>query len=328
MTPSMRAVVCRRFGPPEDLDVAHVPSPPLSAGQVRIAVRACGVNFPDVLMIQGLYQLKPPFPFSPGLEVAGDIVEVAGNVRDLQVGQRVIATMMYGGFAEEVVVPATTVLPMPVEMSYEHGAGFPLVYGTSHVALTHRAQLKAGETLLVLGAAGGVGLTAVELGKHLGARVIAAASSPEKLELARSYGADELIDYTSENLRDRLNELTKGGGVDVIYDPVGGDIFDQALRRIAWEGRYLIIGFASGRIPSLPANIALLKNASIIGTFWGAYLQNDPGVIRASFAVLTDWYAAGVLKPHIHKVFALADAASALRQLIDRRAMGKVLLKT
>ena len=324
----MRAVVCHRFGPPEDLDVAHVPSPPLSAGQVRIAVRACGVNFPDVLMIQGLYQLKPPFPFSPGLEVAGDIVEVAGNVRDLQVGQRVMATMMYGGFAEEVVVPATTVLPMPVEMSYEHGAGFPLVYGTSHVALTHRAQLKAGETLLVLGAAGGVGLTAVELGKHLGARVIAAASSPEKLELARSYGADELIDYTSENLRDRLNELTKGRGVDVIYDPVGGDIFDQALRRIAWEGRYLVIGFASGRIPSLPANIALLKNASIVGTFWGAYLQNDPGVIRASFAVLTDWYAAGVLKPHIHKVFALADAASALRQLMDRRAMGKVLLKT
>jgi len=324
----MKAVLCHKFGSPEDLTLGDAPSPPLSAGQVKIAVRACGVNFPDVLMIQGLYQLKPPFPFSPGLEVAGDIIEVAGNVRDLQVGQRVMATMMYGGFAEEVVVPAATVLPMPVEMSYEHGAGFPLVYGTSHVALTHRAQLKAGETLLVLGAAGGVGLAAVELGKHLGARVIAAASSPEKLELARSYGADELIDYTSENLRERLNELTKGRGVDVIYDPVGGDIFDQALRRIAWEGRYLIIGFASGRIPSLPANIALLKNASIIGTFWGAYLQNDPGVIRASFAVLTDWYAAGLLKPHIHKVFALADAASALRQLMDRRAMGKVLLKT
>jgi len=324
----MKAVLCQQFGTPEDLSVADVPSPPLGAGQVRIAVRACGVNFPDVLMIRGLYQLKPPFPFSPGLEVAGDIIEVASDVRGLQVGERVMATMMYGGFAEEVVVPAAALLPMPAEMSYEHGAGFSLVYGTSHVALTHRAQLKAGETLLVLGAAGGVGLTAVELGKRLGAEVIAAASTPQKLELARAYGADQLINYTRENLRDRLNELTDGRGVDVIYDPVGGDIFDQALRRLAWEGRYLVIGFASGRIPSLPANIALLKNASIVGTFWGAYLQHDPGVIRASFAVLTDWYAAGALKPHIHKVFALDEAASALRQLMDRRAAGKVLIKT
>ena len=279
-------------------------------------------------MIQGLYQLKPPFPFSPGLEVAGDIVEVAEDVHHLKVGQRVMATMMYGGFAEEVVVPAAAILPMPPEMSYEHGAGFPLVYGTSHLALTHRAQLQAGETLLVLGAAGGVGLTAVELGKRLGARVIAAASTGEKLELARAYGADDLINYTSENLRDRLNELTDGRGVDVIYDPVGGDLFDQAVRRLAWEGRYLVIGFASGRIPSLPANIALLKNASIVGTFWGAYLRNDPGIIRDSFAKLTDCYAAGLLKPHIHQVFALDEAPSALRQLMDRRAMGKVLLKT
>lgn len=324
----MKAVLCHQFGTPEDLSLADVPSPPLGAGQVRIAVRACGVNFPDVLMIQGLYQLKPPFPFSPGLEVAGKIVEVADDVRGLQVGERVMATMMYGGFAEEVVVPAAAILPMPPEMSYEHGAGFPLVYGTSHVALTHRAQLQAGESLLVLGAAGGVGLTAVELGKHLRARVIAAASTNEKLELARAYGADELINYSSENLRDRLNELTKGRGVDVIYDPVGGDLFDQAVRRLAWEGRYLVIGFASGRIPSLPANIALLKNASIVGTFWGAYLQNDRGLIRDSFAILTDWYAAGLLKPHIQRVFALDEAPAALRQLMDRRAMGKVLLKT
>ena len=323
----MKAVLCHKFGLPEDLTLGDVPSPPLSAGCVRIAVRACGVNFPDVLMIQGLYQLKPPFPFSPGLEIAGEIIELGSDVPELQVGGRVMATMMYGGFAEEVVVPAATILPMPAEMSYEHAAGFPLAYGTSHVALSHRARLKAGETLLVLGAAGGVGLTAVELGKRLGARVIAAASNPEKLELARSYGADELIDYTSENLRDRLNELTKGEGVDVIYDPVGGDIFDQAVRRLAWEGRYLIIGFASGRIPSLPANIALLKNASIVGTFWGAYPQNNPGLIRDSFSQLRAWYAAGVLKPHIHKVFALEDAAPALRQLMDRRAMGKVLLK-
>ncbi len=324
----MKAVLCHQIGTPEDLSLADVPSPPLGAGQVRIAVRACGVNFPDVLMVGGLYQLKPPFPFSPGLEVAGNIIEVADDVRGMQAGERVMATMMYGGFAEEVVVPAAAILPMPPEMSYEHGAGFPLAYGTSHVALTRRAQLKAGETLLVLGAAGGVGMTAVELGKRLGARVIAAASTSEKLALARAYGADELINYRSENLRERLNELTAGRGVDVIYDPVGGDLFDQALRRLAWEGRYLVIGFASGRIPSLPANIALLKNASIVGTFWGAYLQNDPEVIRDSFAVLTDCYAAGRLKPHIHQVFALDQAPAALRQLMERRAMGKVILQT
>ena len=324
----MKAILCQQFGPPEELTVSEVPSPPIGGDQVRIAVRACGVNFPDVLMIQGAYQLKPPFPFSPGLEVAGDIVETADDVQGLQVGQRVMATMMFGGFAEEAVVPAAAVLPMPDAMSYEQGAGFPLVYGTSHVALAHRAQLKAGETLLVLGAAGGVGLTAVELGKHLGARVIAAASTDEKLELARSYGADELINYSRDNLRDRLNEITDGKGVDVIYDPVGGDIFDQAVRRIAWEGRYLVIGFASGRIPSLPANIALLKNASIVGTFWGAYQLNDPGVIRDSFSQLTAWYADGALKPHIHQVYPLHEAATALRQLMERRAMGKILLKT
>lgn len=324
----MKALLCHQFGPPEDLTLGDVPSPPIGASQVRIAVRACGVNFPDVLMIQGAYQMKPPFPFSPGLEVSGDITETADDVPGLQIGQRVMATMMYGGFTDEVVVPAAAVLPMPDAMSYEHGAGFPLVYGTSHVALAHRAKLKAGETLLVLGTAGGVGLTAVELGKHIGARVIAAASTAEKLELARSYGADELINYSRDNLRDRLNEITDGKGVDVIYDPVGGAIFDQAVRRIAWEGRYLVIGFASGRIPSLPANIALLKNASIVGTFWGAYQVNDPGLIRDSFAQLTKWYAEGVLKPHIHQVYPLEGAATALRQLMERRAMGKILLKT
>ncbi len=324
----MRAVLCSSFGPPENLSVADIPSPPLSEGQVRIAVRACGVNFPDVLMIQGLYQFKPAFPFSPGLEVAGEIIEAAADVEGLAVGARVMATMMYGGFAEEVVLPAATVLPMPDGMSFEQGAGFCLAYGTSHVALTHRAQLQANETLLVLGAAGGVGLTAVELGKAMGARVIAAASSAEKLELAHSYGADDTILYTSENLRDRLNALTDGRGVDVTFDPVGGDIFDQAVRRIAWEGRYLVIGFASGRIPSLPLNIALLKNASIVGLFWGAYLQNNPGVIRDSFRKLAALYAAGALKPHVHQVFPLDEAASALRELMHRRAMGKVVLQT
>jgi len=324
----MKAVLCGAFGPPEELTIATLPPPPMGASQVRIAVRACGLNFPDALMIQGLYQFKPEFPFSPGLEVAGDIIDVARDVEGLQVGQRVMATMMHGGFADEVVVPAHTVVALPAEMSYEHGAGFSLVYGTSHLALAHRARLKPGETLLALGAAGGVGLTAVELGKLMGARVIAAASTPEKLELARSYGADELIDYTSENLRDRLHALTEGKGVDVIFDPVGGDIFDQAVRRIAWEGRYLVIGFASGRIPSLPLNIALLKNASLVGLFWGAYWQRDRSLIRDSFVQLLTWYKAGQLKPHIHRIYALAEAAAALRELMERRARGKIILKT
>ena len=323
----MKAVLCHQFGRPEELKLAEIPEPPMRASQVRIAVRACGVNFPDVLLVGGRYQLKPPFPFSPGLEIAGDIIEVASDVRSLRVGQRVMATMMHGGFAEQVLAPALNVIPMPAEMSYEHGAGFPLAYGTSHIALTRRAQLKAGETLLVLGAAGGVGLAAVELGKQLGARVIAAASSPAKLELARAYGADELINYTAESLRQRLKELSNDRGVDVIYDPVGGDAFDQAARRLAWEGRYLVIGFASGRIPALPANIPLLKNASIVGTFWGAYQQHNPGLIRDSFAQLSEWYAAGKLRPHIHQVFPLDEAPLALRQLMDRRAMGKIILK-
>lgn len=322
----MKAVLCKEFGPPDKLVVEEIQSPSVTGGEVKIRVRACGVNFPDVLMIQGLYQMKPSFPFSPGLEVSGDVIEVGAGVDHINVGDRVIGTMMYGGFAEEVVVPAAMVLPMPDNMSYEHGAGFPLVYGTSHVALAHRGKLQTGETLLVLGAAGGVGLTAVELGKLMGAKVIAAASTPEKLSLTQDYGADEIIQYTTENLRDRVKELTNGQGANVIYDPVGGDMFDMAVRRIAWEGRYLVIGFASGRIPELPANIPLLKNSSIVGVFWGAYLMNAPSVIMQSFQQLLGWYAEGKLKPHIHKTFSMEDAPSALLELMERRAMGKVLV--
>lgn len=322
----MKAVLCKEFGTPDKLVVEEVDSPKVTGGEVKIKVRACGVNFPDVLMIQGLYQVKPPFPFSPGLEVAGDVIEVGAGVDHVNVGDRVIATLQYGGFAEEVVVPAMMILPMPDNMSYEHGAGFPLVYGTSHVALAHRGKLQANETLLVLGAAGGVGLTAVELGKLMGAKVIAAASTPEKLALTQDYGADEIIQYTEENLRDRVKELTNGKGADVVFDPVGGDMFDMAVRRVAWEGRYLVIGFASGRIPELPVNIALLKNASIVGVFWGAYLMNDPSVITNSFQQLLGWYAEGKLKPHIHKTFPIDDASSAILELMERRAMGKVLV--
>ena len=322
----MKAVLCRSFGAPDQLRVEEIASPSVKSGQVKIRVRACGVNFPAALMIQGLYQMKPAFPFSPGLEVAGDIIEVGPGVDAGRVGQRLMATMMYGGFAEEVVVPQASALPMPENMSYETRAGFPLVYGTAHVALSHRARLQADETLLVLGAAGGVGLAAVEIGKRLHARVIAAASSVEKLALARSRGADDTINYSSENLRDRVKSLTEDRGANVIFDPVGGDIFDQAVRRIAWEGRYLVIGFASGRIPTLPANIALLKNASLLGLFWGAYLSRNPYVIKRSFQQLLAWYKAGRLRPHVHRTYPLGDAPSALEDLINRRTMGKLVL--
>ncbi len=322
----MKAVLCKSFGAPDQLTVEDVESPPVKAGEVKITVRACGVNFPDALMVQGLYQLKPPFPFSPGLEVAGDISEVGVGVNGDRVGQRIMATMMVGGFAEEVVVPEESTLPMPDNMPYEIGAGFPLVYGTAHVALTRRGRLKTGETLLVLGAAGGVGLAAVELGNLMGARVIAAASSAEKLDLARSRGASDTINYSSEDLRERMKLLTHDQGADVIFDPVGGDIFDQAVRRIAWEGRYLVIGFASGRIPTLPANIALLKNASLVGLFWGAYLLQDPAVIQRSFQQLLTWYSEGRLRPNVHRTYDLKDAPKALEDLINRRAMGKLVL--
>ena len=322
----MKAVLCKSFGAPDQLTVEDVDSPPVKAGEVKIRVRACGVNFPDALMVQGLYQLKPPFPFSPGLEVAGDISEVGVGVNGDRVGQRIMATMMVGGFAEEVVVPQASTLPMPDNMPYEIGAGFPLVYGTAHVALARRGRLQTGETLLVLGAAGGVGLAAVELGKLMGARVIAAASSAEKLALARSRGASETINYSNEDLRERMKLLTHDQDADVIFDPVGGDIFDQAVRRIGWEGRYLVIGFASGRIPTLPANIALLKNASLVGLFWGAYLLQDPAVIQRSFQQLLTWYSEGRLRPNVHRTYDLKDAPKALEDLINRRAMGKLVL--
>lgn len=322
----MKAVLCHAFGAPETLRLDDVESPTLHPGEVRIAVQACGVNYPDLLMVQGLYQARPPFPFAPGLEIAGDVLEVAPDVQEITPGQRVIAIVNHGGFAEEVCAPAAMVLPMPDTMSYEDGAVFPVVYGTSHLALTHRAHLQPGETLLVLGAAGGVGLTAVELGKLLGAQVIAAASSPQKLALAQQYGADHLINYSEEDLRDRMKVLTGAVFADVIYDPVGGDLFDAAVRCLAWEGRYLVIGFASGRIPELPVNRVLLKNSSLVGVYWGAYAQHGPQVLRASMEQLLTWYAAGRIKPHIGGRYRLSEAPAALRALQERTALGKLVL--
>lgn len=322
----MKAVLCTEFGPPEKLVVREVASPELRAGEVRIGARAAGVNFPDVLMVQGLYQMKPPFPFSPGLEVAGDVLEIGPGVENLKVGDRVIGIVNFGGFAEEVIAPAMMTIPMPESMSYEHGAVFPIVYGTSDVALNHRGNLKSGETLLVLGAAGGVGLTAVEIGKHMGATVIAAASTDEKLVLTRQYGADHTINYSRENLRDRVKAITEGLFADVIYDPVGGDLFDVAIRSIGWEGRYLVIGFASGKIPQLSVNRVLLKNSSLVGTFWGAYALNRPRVMADSLMKLLRWYSEDKLKPHISARYSLYDASAALRALMNRQVRGKVVL--
>lgn len=322
----MRAMIVSEYGPPDRLRLGELPEPALGDDGVRIAVRASSINFADVLMVQGKYQERPPFPFSPGLEVAGDVLEVGPDVAHVRPGQRVAALVGYGGFAEQVVAPAAAVLPIPDAMDYVTAAGFVVVYGTSHIALTHRAQLRPGETLLVHGAAGGVGLTAVELGHLLGARVIATAGTPEKRALAESYGAAVTIDPVAEDLRSRVREITAGRGADVIYDPVGGDLFDQSLRCIAWEGRLLVIGFASGRIPGVPANLALVKNCSIVGVYWGAYLRNDPGVIGRSLQQLLRWYADGRLRPHISATYPLEEAPAALNALLARQTTGKIVL--
>lgn len=324
----MKAVLCREWGGPESLRVEEVASPPLAPNEARIRVHACGVNFADTLMIAGKYQVKPDFPFTPGLEAAGEVIETGAEVTHLRPGQRVLAVLRFGGGdAEEIAINADAVVPIPNTMDYVTAAAFPVAYGTSHFALTHRGHLKSGENLLVLGAAGGVGLTAVEIGKQLGARVIAAAGGPEKLAVAREHGADELIDYTKESIRDRVRELTQGLGADVVYDPVGGDAFDQALRAVNWEARMLVIGFASGRIQSVPANLILVKNISVIGVVWGAQAARDPVLISRNLAELLRWWEEGRLKPVVAKTFPLAEVGAAMQALLSRRYSGKIVLE-
>ena len=320
----IKAVLCTKLGGPEDLVVAEVPAPEMKPGHVRVRVRAAGVNFADTLIIQGKYQVRPELPFSPGIELAGEITEVGAGVTGISVGQRVMGMASSGAYTQEVVLPATAVVPIPDMMDFESAAAFPVAYGTSHVALEHRANLKSGEKLLVLGAAGGVGLTAVEIGAAMGAEVVAVASSPEKLEIARAHGATHLIDYARDDLREKVKELV--GGVDVVYDPVGGGAFDASLRCINWEGRILVIGFASGTIPQVPANLLLVKNVSVVGTFWGAYMQKDPKVIGASLTKLLGWFSEGKLKPHVSESHPMVDAPKALRALMERRSTGKVVL--
>jgi NADPH:quinone reductase len=322
----MKAVVCEAFGPPESLKIRDMPSPVVAKGTVKVRVRAAGVNFPDTLIIQGKYQFKPAFPFSPGSEIAGDVLEIGDGISHVAVGDKVIGMATYGGFAEEVLVPGSGCYKMPAAMSYEEAAGFTMTYGTSHHALKQRAQLQPGETLLVLGAAGGVGLTAVELGKAMGAKVIAAASTDEKLALTQTYGADHILNYANIDLREGIKLVTNGKGVDVVYDPVGGDFSEPAFRSIAWKGRYLVIGFASGPIPSLPLNLPLLKGASIVGVFWGGFTQQEPLVHAGNMKELFQWYSDGKLKPHVSITFPMEKVADALHALMGRMAQGKVIL--
>ncbi len=322
----MKALVCRAYGPPETLVYEELPSPELGDQQIRIRVHACGVNFPDTLIIEGKYQFKPEPPFAPGGEVAGIVDAVGSAVTGFKPGDRVIAVTGWGGYAEEVVVDADRVLALPPSMDFETGASFGMTYGTSMHALVQRGHLQAGETLLVLGASGGVGLAAVEIGKVLGARVIAAAGSAEKLEVARAHGADELINYRDESLKERVKELTGGRGADVIYDAVGGDAFDEALRSINWNGRLLVVGFASGRIPTPAANLPLLKGCSIVGVFWGRFRKEEPEANQRNFDTLFQWHREGKLQPRISHRLPLAQGAQAMRVLTNREAMGKVVL--
>ena len=323
----MKAVLCKAFGPAENLVLEEIASPEAKKNEVLLQVHAAGVNFPDTLIIEGKYQFKPPFPFSPGGEAAGVLTAVGEKVSHLKVGDRVMALTGWGSFAEEVAVPGYNVMPIPASMDFASAAAFGMTYGTSMHALKQRANLQPGETLLVLGASGGVGLAAVEIGKAMGAKVIAAASSAEKLEVAKAAGADELINYSESNLKDEVKRLTGGQGADVIYDPVGGDLFDAAIRSIAWNGRLLVVGFASGRIPELPVNLTLLKGAAVVGVFWGSFAQRQPQDNAANFQQLFAWHAEGKLKPLVSQTFPLEQAAEAINTLGQRKAVGKVVVQ-
>ena len=322
----MKAIVCSKFGTPDTLKYQEIETPNPKEGEILITVKACSVNFPDTLIIQGKYQFKPEFPFSPGSDVAGIIEKVGENVKHFKVGDAVVGFIPFGGFAEKVILKAIDCFPKPRGMSMVNAAAFLLAYGTSYHALKDRANLQKGETILILGASGGVGLTALELAKLMGAKVIAAASSQEKLNLCKEFGADEVINYTEENLKDRVKELTNGKGVDVIYDPVGGAFSELALRAIAWKGRHLVVGFANGEIPKIPINLTLLKGASIVGVFWGAFAQKEPKKSLENIQQLLTWFVKGEVKPHIDKTYSLEDAPKALEDMMQRKVKGKIVI--
>ncbi|NIF25715.1 NADPH:quinone oxidoreductase family protein [Pantoea sp. Tr-811] len=322
----MKAVLCKTLGPARDLVLEDVASPVPKKNEVLLDVQAAGVNFPDTLIIEGKYQFQPPLPFSPGGEAAGVIAAVGEHAGAFKVGDRVMALTGWGAFAEQVAVPHYNLMPIPQSMDFATAAAFGMTYGTSMHALKQRGQLQPGETLLVLGASGGVGLAAVEIGKAMGAKVIAAASSAEKLAVAKAAGADELIDYSQASLKEEIKRLTGGQGVDVIYDPVGGQLFDQAVRGLAWQGRLLVVGFASGNIPQMAANLVLLKGAAVLGVFWGAFAQRQPQDNAANFQQLFAWHAEGKLKPLVSQTYPLAEAGAAIEQLAQRKAVGKLVV--
>lgn len=325
----MRAVVCDAWGEPDTLQVRDLPLPQPGPGQVRVQVRVAAVNFPDALMVAGKYQFRPEFPFSPGAEFSGVVSAVGEGVTTPAVGDKVVGTAAFGAYAEEVLAEAGHVIALPADTSdaeLELAGSFLLTYGTSYHALKDRAEARPGETLLVLGAGGGVGLAAVELGKRMGLRVIAAASSDAKREAARSRGADEVLDYTADDVRDRLKALTGGRGVDIVYDPVGGDFAETALRSVGWRGRYLVVGFAAGGIPKLPTNLLLLKGSALVGVFWGEFVRREPANNAANTQQLLAWLHDGELNPLISARYPLSGAPTALNALLGRQVVGKLVI--
>ena len=323
----MRALRCHEYGPPEALTIDEVPDPRPGEGEIIVDVRAASLNFPDVLMIQGKYQRQPDMPFVPGCEAAGVVSELGSGVRDISIGDRVIVLPPTGAFAEKVVASADSLIPAPDGMSFPAASSIALTYGTSYHALKQGAALRPGETLLVLGAAGGVGLAAVQLGKAMGATVIAAASTDEKLAAARASGADMTVNYAAKSLRDEVKALTGGRGIDVVYDPVGGDYAEAALRLLAPDGRFLAVGFATGEIPKIPLNLVLLKRCRVVGVFWGAWRKDNPSASRANYRTLMEMFDSKNLEPVVSQEFAFEDFASAFRMLAERRAIGKVVIK-
>lgn len=322
----MRAIVCRQFAPLDTLTLENIAPPELGRGQVRVRVHAAGLNFADTLIVRGLYQVKPPLPFSPGFEASGTIMEIGPDVTGFKPGDRVTTVLETGAFAEQVVAPAERAIAIPDQMDFATAAALPIAYGTAHAALAWRAAMRPGETLLVLGAAGGVGLAAVEIGKAMGARVIAAARGAERLRIAREHGADHVIDYETDIMKARVRDAT-GGGVDVVFDPVGGSIGEQALRLLNWEGRLVVVGFAAGPIPQLPANILLVRNIAALGLYWGEYWRHAPGRVQDSFRTLFGWWREGKLRPFVSQRFTPEHAVEALKALAERKAAGKVVLE-
>ncbi len=322
----MKALICQQFGPINALRLENIPAPVLTSSQVRIEVKAASINFPDALIVQGLYQVRPTLPFSPGAELAGTITELGSDVTGWKIGDRVMTCTDYGAFAEQCVVTADLLVALPSSMTFTQGAAFVLTYGTSLHALKDRARLKAGETVLILGAAGGVGLAAIEIAKKLGARVIAAASSQEKIDLCRRVGANDVINYSREDFKDRVKTLSNNQGVDVVCDPVGGEGSETALRCLAWRGRFLVVGFASGVIPQIPLNLTLLKERQILGVYWGDAIKRDPMSHKANMQLLTTWFEQGHIRPVVSEQIRLDQAAEAIERIASRKVMGKIVV--